>query len=164
MLRFAIRLGLVVAIGLVSATAGSRATSAEPSPAMLGVIPIDQAGQVIVQDVYVGGPAQVAGLRPGDRIIAVDEKAVHTAAELIETLAGFAPQARVEIRASRSGWIKQLTVTMAKRENVIGLRRSLDIAAPPPSSRTTVAPPGTASPSKVRKLEDPFYRMRNQRW
>jgi predicted metalloprotease with PDZ domain len=151
----------LAACGLMAAMVASHANGGEPSRAMLCVIPVDDGGRVMVKDVYVGGPAQVAGLRPGDRIIAVNDKAVNTAAELIETLAGYDANARVELRASRDGWSKQLPVTLAKRENVAGLPLSLNAT---PQSTTRRMPVGTSSPNNRTRIDSPFYRYRYQRW
>jgi len=141
--------------------AAGHAQAAEPSRAMLGVTLHDEAGQVIVSGVYVGGPATAAGLRPGDRIIAVNDKVVHSSAELVEAMAGYNVGSRIEVRASRDGWTKQLPITLGNRETVSRLPLSTSAAAAPQTrtrnSPNVVAPRPLVNPS-------PFYRKRNERW
>jgi S1-C subfamily serine protease len=144
----------------VAAIAASAARAAEPAPGMLGVTLRDDGGRVFVKDVYLGGPAQRAGLRPGDRILAVGDKAVSTIAELVETLAAYEAGARIEIRASRDGWSKELPATLGKREEVAGLPLMLQSRATP-QARTRNAPVQPAAPLVH---PSPFYRKRNERW
>ncbi len=66
------------------ATASS-AFADEPQ-AMLGVIPVDEDGQVVIHDAYAGGPADAAGLWPADRIIAINDKNVNSVDELLDAL------------------------------------------------------------------------------
>ncbi len=152
--------------GLALLLLASRAAAAEPSQAMLGVIPTDEKGQVIVRDVYMGGPAQLAGLHGGERIIAINDKPVNSSAELIAALSGLAPNTRIELRASRDGWVKQLSIELGKREDVMKLplgRDVLEVPAEPRPRPRPVAPRGPSA-EKIRELENPFYRLRNQRW
>lgn len=159
-------LRLLTLIVLAVVACGSSARAADPSPAMLGVIPVDQGGRVIVQDVYVGAPAHTAGLRPGDRIVAIDNKAVNTSAEMIALIAGYQPGTQIEIHASRDGWNKQLAVTLAKRGDVERLRPSLGAAAQsrPQSQPATGSQRRYVDPTRLRHIEDPYYRAKNTRW
>jgi predicted metalloprotease with PDZ domain len=155
-------LGLVACLPvyvLLVAAVASHADGSEPAPGMLGVTLDDWAGRVLVKDVYVGGPAYVAGLRPGDRIIAVGHKAVNTSAELIEVLAEYGANERVELYASRDGWMKDLPVTLAKRADVVG--KPLLNATATPQPRTTSVP---VQPSRPLVHPDPFHRKRYERW
>jgi predicted metalloprotease with PDZ domain len=138
----------------------SIATAAEPSRAMLGVIPTDVDGKVIIKDLYVGSPAEIAGLRSGDRIIAVNDQAVNSAAELIDLLTGLDVNTRIELRASRDGWTKQLPVTLAKRDDVAKLPLASVVAAQ--QSRTR--PSRSITIDRFRTLDDPAERRRTQRW
>ncbi len=95
-------LGLI-AIGFV-VLAASLTQAAEPTPAMLGIVPVDVLNHVIVHDLYVGSPAQLAGLHAGDRILEIGDKEVLSAADLIEIIGTYKPNDRIEVRASRRGW------------------------------------------------------------
>jgi predicted metalloprotease with PDZ domain len=153
---------LGIGCGLIAVASCGFSSAAEPSRAMLGVIPKDANGQVIVKDVYVGSPAGVAGLRAGDRIIAVNDKTVNTAAELIDALAPLDVDARVELRASRDGWTKQVQVTLAKRDDVAKLPLASTVAAQQPRVRQT--PSRSITIDQFRMLDDPAERRRRQRW
>ena len=162
--RSVIRPNALIAIGFASLLAVSQAKSAEPSSAMLGVVPVDRAGQTIVQDVYVGAPAHAAGLRPGDRILEIDGKPVNNAQELMGVISGYEPNKRIEIRASRDGWVKQLSVTLAKRDDVI--RRPLSSVTETRQQQpgSTVRPRGYVDAERARHINDPYYRAKRTRW
>ncbi len=151
-------------IGFVIAVAANRARSAEPSSAMLGVIPIDVDGQVFVKDVFVGSPAQTAGLRAGDRLLEIDDKAVINAADLIELIREYQPNTRIEVHASRAGWVKRLSITLAKRGDVEHQPLSSVTQRQPPSQGAVVRPQGGLSSEKVRILFDPYYRAKKSSW
>ena len=68
-------------------------TAIEPGRGMLGIVPADRPGAAIVQDLYVGGPAEAAGLRPGDQIAAVNGTAIATSRRLSEFIADQPPSA-----------------------------------------------------------------------
>jgi serine protease DegS len=60
----------------------------------------DQAG-VVVAGVMKNGPASLAGLRLGDRILAIDGTVIADAAQLITEVARKKPDSRVELRIKR---------------------------------------------------------------
>jgi predicted metalloprotease with PDZ domain len=156
------------AYALLLALVAGNAAAVEPSRGMLGLIPTDQNGLVIVKDLYVGGPADAAGLWPGDRIIAVDEKTVKTAAELVETLARYEPDTQIELFASRSGWTKQIPIKMGKRDAVSRLPLVSAQQPAPPAQAQTRTPRATTGNSttinRFRAHEDVFERKRRERW
>lgn len=145
---------------LVVALIAGLANGSEPARGMMGVTLRDEAGRVLVKDVYVDGPAFVAGIRPGDRIIAVGHKAVNTSAELLEVMADYGPNDRVELYASRDGWMKDLPITLGSREDVARLRLLVN-SPETPQARTRSVP---VRPSKPLVHPDPFHRKRYERW
>jgi len=154
--------GLFAACTLVMATVVAHpAGGAEPAPGMLGVTLENWQGRVLVKDLYVGGPAYVAGIRPGDRIIAVGHKAVNTSAELLEVLAEYSANDRIELFASRDGWMKDLPVTLASREDVAGKPLLSATQKPAPRARTGNT---TIQPSRPLVHPDTFHRKRYERW
>ncbi|MGA8111390.1 MAG: RIP metalloprotease RseP [Acidobacteriaceae bacterium] len=52
----------------------------------LGLIPKEQDGPVVIQDVMPGDPADKAGLKPGDGVISVDGQTVHGVLSMIAIL------------------------------------------------------------------------------
>ncbi len=129
-------------------------------PGMLGVILRDEGGRVLLKDVYVGGPAHTAGLRPGDRIIAVGHKAVNTSDELIEVLAENRANDRIELFASRDGWMKDLPITLAKREDIVGK----PLLAPKQTPRPRTGNSPVTVPRQPLVHPDPAHRVRYERW
>lgn len=77
--------------------------------ASLGLIPREQNGPVMIQDVMPGNPAAKAGLKPGDALLAVDGYTVHGVPSVMAILdaAGNKP---ATLQLERAG--KQLTLTV----------------------------------------------------
>jgi predicted metalloprotease with PDZ domain len=155
--------GLMVIV-FVIAVAASQAKSAEPSSAMLGVVPIDVEGQVFVKDVYVGSPAQAAGLQTGDRILEAGDKAVIDAADLIALIREYQPNTRIELHASRGGWVKRLSITLAERGDVE--RQPLASAAQrqPQSQGATVRSRGLTAQEERRIHEERYFHSKKRSW
>ena len=70
---------------------------------------------VVVQNVSEGGPAEQAGLKPGDAITSVDGKEVKTGDELVAEIAGRKPGAKVKVGYVRDGKRLETSVTIADR-------------------------------------------------
>lgn len=108
-LRIVLLAGLVgllsaaIAYGVVTLLAGSggpTVTSAGTAQAWLGVdLTRDPFGNgVIIADVAPGGPAQTAGLAPGDLITAIDGKPASTLGAVSSALHGLHAGSQVEIQ------------------------------------------------------------------
>jgi predicted metalloprotease with PDZ domain len=162
--RFVAQLPGLTAIGFMIVLAVSQARADEPPSAMLGIVPKDVLNHVIVQDLYVGSPAQLAGLRAGDRILEIGDKEVLSAADMIEIIREFQPGARVEIHASRQGWVKRVTVTLAERSTVVSQPLSSVAERQAPAPTVVRRPAGTINPEKLRILNDPYYRAKKSAW
>ena len=76
---------------------------------------LDQARGVVVLEVVQGGPAERAGLRPGDVIVRMDAAAVDTVEDLFGELRQRKPESQVRITFIRDGREQQATVTLADR-------------------------------------------------
>ena len=74
---------------------------------------------VLVTQVFEGDPADRAGIRPKDVIVAVDGRPVATARELSLTIAGSEVGQSVAIKLFRAGEEKMVRVTLAKRDDQI---------------------------------------------
>lgn len=68
--------------------------------------------------VYAGGPAEQAGLRPGDLILRFAETDLYGVPQLNELQAGTAPGTTVQVAALRSGVPLTLSVTLVQRPPV----------------------------------------------
>jgi len=71
----------------------------------------------LVQEVTEGSPAEKAGLKHGDVIVAVNGKSVKNQRELIDTVASMAPGTKVQVEVIRDGKRKTFTATLAERPN-----------------------------------------------
>jgi serine protease DegS len=58
-------------------------------------------GGIVVSNLYVGSPAQQAGLKPGDILLAIDGAPLHSAQEALAKIASHAPDSMLAIRALR---------------------------------------------------------------
>jgi putative serine protease PepD len=72
-------------------------------------------GGVLVAGVTAGGPAAEAGIKPGELIVAVDNKQTPTADVLVEVLAKLKPGQRVPVKIlERSGKTRSVQVTLGE--------------------------------------------------
>jgi serine protease Do len=73
---------------------------------------------VTISEVTPGGPAEQAGLKPGDTITAVDGKPIKNGDELVSDIASRRPGAKVNLSFIRNGKQQQSTVTIADRSKL----------------------------------------------
>jgi serine protease Do len=76
-------------------------------------LPVD--GGALVQDVNAGSPAERAGLRPYDVVIAFDGIQISDDDELIREISARTPGATADLRVVRDGREQRLTVRLAER-------------------------------------------------
>jgi serine protease Do len=77
---------------------------------------------VTVQTVTSGGPAEEAGLKVGDTIIAVDGKDVKTGDDLVAEIASRKPGSKVKLAFLRNGKKEDAMVTIADRSKLFAAR------------------------------------------
>ena len=70
---------------------------------------------VIALDVEEGGPAAIAGVRPGDVIVAVEGRAVRSVEDLLAALRNHRPGESVKVALERDGNKQELTVTLSEQ-------------------------------------------------
>lgn len=70
----------------------------------------------LVHDVMDGSPAEKAGLKHGDVIVAINGKAIKNQRELIDTVSSMPPGTKVELEIIRDGKRKKLTATLGERK------------------------------------------------
>lgn len=78
---------------------------------------------VVVGDVYSGAPGALAGLQPGDIIVAIDGASVDTSDALIRVVGSHQAGESVTFDVLRRGEELSLTVTLAERPSEESLRR-----------------------------------------
>ena len=72
---------------------------------------------VLVSQVFKGDPAEKAGIKPNDIIVAVDGEPVNTSRELSATIAGLEVGKRTAITVIRNGQEKTLYAELSKRKD-----------------------------------------------
>jgi putative serine protease PepD len=81
----------------------------------LGVTTAAAGAGVEVQALTAGGPAQRAGLRPGDVVVSVDGQAVSEPDDITDALDGKEPGDSVEVEVERGGGSEHFDVTLGTR-------------------------------------------------
>lgn len=74
-----------------------------PSAGKLGITLTDNKGSVHISDFSSSSPAEVAGLRLGDRIVSLDGQQVASVAELKSIMFDKQPSERVQVKVERAG-------------------------------------------------------------
>jgi hypothetical protein len=117
--------GLLFGIAASVASAASAAPRAS-NPAFLGIQMMDAGGRgpCMVQEATRSGPAEAAGLRSGDRVIAVDGKPIANCSALLDEIMAHVPGETIVVKVERFGntlAVKaQLTTRDALLHNMIG--------------------------------------------
>lgn len=112
--------------------------------------PADTFG-VLVEGVVAGSPAEKAGLRVGDRVLAFDGSVIHSADEITSLVRTYRPEDEIEMTISRGVEIFPIHATLAAA-----------VGAPP-----TPHPPGRAAElsrlkRSLRKLEEETRKLEEQ--
>lgn len=117
-----VRWGLTILFVASSAVAAPRASN----PAFLGIRMMDASGRgpCMIEGATRDGPAEAAGLRSGDVVLAVDGKTIANCSALLDAITAHAPGDTVEVKVQRLGSsvaVKaQLTTRDALLRSVIG--------------------------------------------
>jgi len=85
------------------------------TPEIARLLGIDRTSGVVAMQVSTGSPAEQAGLKPGDILIAFNGREIATAEELIAALRGTKPGDRVHVTALRGVKTREIAVTVAER-------------------------------------------------
>jgi serine protease Do len=75
---------------------------------------------VIVQDVTKGGPADQAGIQPGDSITSVGGKTISNGDELVAEVSSHHPGEKLKVEYLRNGKERETTLTVADRQKLFG--------------------------------------------
>jgi S1-C subfamily serine protease len=97
----------------------------EPGHPWVGLYALEHAGHVIIRSVADDGPADSAGLRPGDVLLAVDGTQVGSLAELYRRIWALGdPGVTVPLRVMRRDRILELSVPSVDRMRWLRLKQS----------------------------------------
>ena len=135
---------------------------AQPAPARIGIAMSESnpASGVLVTHVYPGGPADKAGLRPKDLILAVDARSVTNPTELQAAVAQHRPGDTLELSVIRDGRRRQFALISVDQAAISRL------PAPQPTNATarramTATPQTSADAPSLRDIiSDPYLRAR----
>jgi S1-C subfamily serine protease len=100
-----------------------------PSGALLGaaVDPRRALGdEVIVGAIVPGSPAEKAGLRPGDRILAFDSHSLDSWKQLADLVVQHQPGDKIELKVHRKNIVRHLIIKGQKVENLADLQKFMD--------------------------------------
>ncbi|MCX7896968.1 MAG: Do family serine endopeptidase [Rhodocyclaceae bacterium] len=85
------------------------------TPELAASFGVKSAQGALIAGVMRGGPAESAGMRPGDILLAVAGQPVRDAQDMLEKIAALAPGTQQRFEISREGKTLVLTVTIGKR-------------------------------------------------
>ncbi|MGH9231326.1 MAG: S1C family serine protease [Acidimicrobiales bacterium] len=123
----AVSIGFAIPAPTVRDVVGQLLDDGDVSHAFLGIRPApltpeiasrlgaDVDAGVVVLDVVSGGPAEDAGMTPGDVITAIDDQQIDTVEDLLATLRDHAPGDEITVAVAREGDTVELTVTLTDR-------------------------------------------------
>jgi serine protease DegQ len=78
-------------------------------------LPKGQDQGLVVAGVLQNGPADKAGLKPGDVVLSINDKTLYTRGDLLNTVASLKPQQTAQMNILRAGKQKQLAVQIGER-------------------------------------------------
>jgi len=125
----AVSLGFAIPAPTVTSVVEQLVETGRARHAYLGVLPaqvtpeLDEAfglgaeSGVLVREVIEGGPAEEAGVRPGDVIVRFDGEAVETVEDLFAALREVQPGDEAELTVVREGDERDLTVELGERSD-----------------------------------------------
>jgi serine protease DegS len=86
-------------------------TGQDLTPALADSLGIEFRTGILVSGVLEGGPADQAGLKPGDVIVRIDRREIANSPEMLKTIAGKAPGSPVSITVFRNdGELQQVAI------------------------------------------------------
>src|SRR4030095_2246952 len=101
--------------------------NAQPNPAIQRVYGVDSG--VTIASVSPKGPAEAAGLKTGDTIIAIDGKKIVSGDDLVGDIAARKPGSKAGITYIREGKQQQANVTIADRAKLFPNEEEADEVA-----------------------------------
>jgi S1-C subfamily serine protease len=110
----------------------------EKKPGFLGVYLKDSDAGLAVENALPGSPAERAGLKQGDVIVAVAGHPVRDLAGFTDALGGYGAGDAVKLAVRRDGWTRTVDVTLGERPS------STSGAAPKPEERRPKTPAETS--------------------
>jgi len=123
-------------------------SSSTAEPGYLGVIAdrtVDRSTGILVREVFAGGPAAAAGLRPGDVITSIDGKTTTTVDDMASLLAGRPAGDDITFVLRRGNAVHRAEVRLGQRPPP-GMRPVENFGPITPTNPAGTATVGTATP------------------
>jgi len=119
-------IGFAIPVNMVRGVLGDIIAHGRVIRGWIGIVPEDlpeeQAQQlglgqaaVVIGNLYVGSPAQRAGLEPGDLLLDIDGTAPHSAQDALGRIASLAPGSNVVLRGMRGGRVFEVRAQVGER-------------------------------------------------
>src|SRR5580704_3639416 len=119
-------IGFAIPVNMVRGVLGDIVAHGRVIRGWIGIVPEDLpaeqaqqlglgAGAVVIGNLYIGSPAQRAGLQPGDVLLAIDGTALHSAQDALGRIASHAPGSSVQLRGVREGRAFELRAEVGER-------------------------------------------------
>jgi serine peptidase DegS len=119
-------IGFAIPVNMVRGVLGDIIAHGRVIRGWIGIVPEDlpedQAQQlglgqtaVVIGNLYVGSPAQRAGLQPGDLLLDIDGTAPHSAQDALGRIASLAPGSNVVLRGMRAGRVFEVRAQVGER-------------------------------------------------
>jgi serine peptidase DegS len=119
-------IGFAIPVNMVRGVLGDIVAHGRVIRGWIGIVPEDlpaeQAqqlglaqGAVVIGNLYIGSPAQRAGLQPGDVLLTIDGAALHSAQDALGRIASHAPGSSVDLRGVREGRAFELRAEVGER-------------------------------------------------
>lgn len=86
-----------------------------PSDAYMGILGENGEGGAKLTQIFNGGPAEKAGLEPGDLVTRMDDKKIETYNDLVDVLRPKKPEENLLVGIVRKGKVMEVKVTLAPR-------------------------------------------------
>ncbi len=146
--------GLATAALLLLAAHRTNASHPQENPALLGVVATDtDGGPVTVVRVLRESPAATIGVRPGDRLLSIDQTTLNSPRHLDQVLAQYQPGNSLILALARGGQPLHFPVVLVARNLVpeAALRRQrgmVGFPAPPWYGYAWDLPKGVPAPTR----------------
>ncbi len=110
-------IGFAVPINLVKELIPNLRQNGRLARGWLGVNIVESPGArvAVISEVFRGSPAARAGLLPGDRVLAVNDRPVERFQQLLRKVSFLPPGSKATLRIERSGAVQERTVTLSQR-------------------------------------------------
>ena len=94
------------------------------TPELMESFRLDKSGGALISAVLKGGPAEQAGIRPGDILVAVNGQAIGDSQDMLNRVAALRPAQNAQLKVLRNRQTQVFTVLVGKRPK--GTIRNLD--------------------------------------